>query len=86
MNLWQKITHIGDACSAGKQLENSVVWKKMGVAVSALSALLAALLPFIDGLEHVDPEIIDSISRGIWGIVGLYNTYTHIATTKTIGL
>jgi hypothetical protein len=86
LSFWDKLWHLRDALNYGRELKNKETWKTYGVVVSVLSGLLAAVLPFVEGLGNVDPALIDNVSRGIWGVVGLYNAYAHAATTKSIGL
>lgn len=84
MNLFQKLMALRNALNYGEQLANRQTWKNGAMAMSAVAGLLSMALPFIKGLEYVDPATIDDVARGVWGVVCLFNAYVHPATSKSV--
>jgi mannose/fructose/N-acetylgalactosamine-specific phosphotransferase system component IID len=83
------ITELIDALSCGKQLANSTEWKNAQLttnAVTGVAAGLLALMPMAGIHPTISHEQVLAIAGGIAAILGVFNTYTTVATTKTIGL
>lgn len=86
MGFVKRLKPLVTALYVGEQLDNRVFWKKGGVAIGAISALIAITLPYVPGLGQVDVQTIDEISRGLYALGTVYQLYVHAATTRTIGL
>lgn len=84
------IANLFTALRAGYELSNSAAWKRGGVAVASLTALLSALtgIAVSQGWlpSDIPPETIMQISSGIVAIVGAFLGYVQTATTTRIGI
>ena len=83
------ITDLIGALQAGKQLENSKEWKNAQATTNAIAAILAAvlaILPMVGFNLPVTHEQLVAIASGAAAMLGLYNTYTTVATSKTVGV
>lgn len=83
------ITELLSALNAGQQLSNSAGWKNAQATTNAIAAVMAGVLAVLS-LAGIHPlvtsEQLALIGGGIAGILGVLNTYTAIATSKTVGL
>lgn len=84
-----KILYAIRALKAGVQLANVETWKKRGVAVALVTALLSALagLALTFGwLEEVDTQTIAEVASALVTLVGVVLGYLQVATTEKIGI
>jgi hypothetical protein len=86
MDFFKKLLAFRNALNYGEQLANATTWKKSGIAIGALSGLLAIVFGMVPGLEGVDVGTIDKISNGIFAVGTVYQLFIHVATTKKLGL
>lgn len=82
-----KIWAIIEALQKGKELKNRETWKNAAALTSIFSAFFGAMLLFLPELETIiNPAAKSTIINGIVEIVLVFNAYTHIATSKTVGI
>lgn len=79
------------ALAQGHQLKNSREWKTGGAALSALTAILSAIVGVgvafgVIPRGVISIEVVSSVSAAIVAIVGSVMSYLSIATSKTVGL
>ncbi len=83
------ITEMIEALQAGKQLENSAGWKNAQATANAIAAIIAAgvsgLSLFGVHLPITHEQIVTLGSAGAV-LLGLFNSYTTAATSKSVGL
>lgn len=83
------IGNLFTALRQGYILKNPETWKNRTVAVNALMALLGVALAVAKGAGYdipVSDEMLGAVAAGIWGIVGVFNSWSTVATTAKIGL
>lgn len=84
------ISQLFTALKAGYELSNATAWKRGGVAVASLTALLSALsgIAVSQGWlpSDIPPETIMQISSGIVALVGVFLGYVQTATTTRMGI
>ena len=74
---------------AGVELSNAEVWKKRQVLVNALAAFLGALVALAAAFGHpldIDAEGVNAIAGAVAAVVGLFNGWVTVASTRRIGL
>lgn len=86
MSLLTKILAARDAINYGEKLADSETWKKQAIAVSALTGLLSAALPFIPNLEGVTDATVNEIAAGVYAVYSVYTMFITAATSTTVGL
>lgn len=86
MSLLTKILAARDAINYGEKLANSETWKTQAIAVSAITGLISAVLPFVPALENVDATTITQISSGVYAVYSVYTMFVHAATSESVGL
>lgn len=77
------------ALQAGEELKNSETWKNLQVTTGAVAAIAGAafmVLGWVGVDINVTPEQVTAIAGGIAGILGVFNTYTTLATSKRVGV
>jgi hypothetical protein len=77
------------ALKAGEELENSTTWKNIQATANSSAVVLAAIVAAFKmvGIElHVTPEELTYIASGVAGVLGVFNTYATIATSKKVGI
>ena len=83
------ISELIRALKAGEELKNKENWKNAQIITGALTSVAGAALM---GLRFVGVEVpitddqIVAIAGGIAAVLGLFNTYTTAATSKSVGL
>lgn len=83
------ITELIRALQAGEELKNAATWKNTQAITGAITAVLgfvALVLPYIGVKIETTPDQLSAIAGGIAAVVGLFNGYTTIATSKKVGL
>lgn len=83
------ISELFSALRAGDQLRNSTSWKNVQLTTGAVSALLGAVvvvLPYVGVHFEITQEQILGLAGGIAAVLGMFNSYTTAATSKTVGL
>jgi hypothetical protein len=78
MFLW----HLADALNEGKKLVNSETWKKSAIAVQVLTAFIAAIFAMIPALSDIAPDLVKALAVGIFSV---FQVYSHVATTESLG-
>jgi hypothetical protein len=77
------------ALQAGKELSNAETWKRVQLWSSNLTILLGAGVSIAAALGHpipITPEQINTLISAIIVVVGVFNSYAIVATTKRIGV
>lgn len=77
------------AMRAGWILKNPETWKQRTVAINALTAVLSVAVALAKGFGYDIPlsdEILAAVATGVWGVVGLFNSWSTVATTDKVGL
>ena len=77
------------ALRAGWILRDPETWKNRTVAINALTAVLSVSVAIARGFGYdlpISDEIIAAVATGLWGIVGVFNSWSTVATTDKIGL
>lgn len=77
------------ALRAGWILRNPESWKQRTVAINALTAVLSVLVAVAKGFGYdlpVSDEILAAVATGVWGVVGVFNSWSTVATTDKIGV
>lgn len=73
----------------GNELTNVEAWKKGGVAISVVTAvvsLIMSLLVSFGMIDSVNEETIMQFSSSLVMVVGFVLSYIQLATTKKIGI
>jgi hypothetical protein len=82
-----KIWVLIEALKKGKELSNKETWKNAAALTSIFSAFIGAALVFIPDLQVIiNPAAKSTIINGLVEIVLVFNAYTHIATSKSVGI
>lgn len=82
-----KIWALVEAMQKGKQLANSETWKNAGMLSSIFGVFFSLLLAYVPELTGlVNPANKAAIINGLVDMVLLFNAYTHISTSKSVGL
>lgn len=68
----------------GNEIANKKLWKTSQAFSGALLALLPAIFLLFD--IKVTDEDVASIVGGVVALLGVFNSYATVATTKSIGL
>jgi len=77
------------ALRAGQELASAETWKKVQVWTNSAIVLIGSLVSLSAAVGHPIPITADQISTLVTGLavlVGMYNTYTTVATTKRLGV
>lgn len=77
------------ALRAGWILRNPETWKNRTVAINALTAVLSVAIAIARGFGYelpVSDEIVAAVATGLWGVVGVFNSWSTVATTDKIGV
>jgi len=77
------------ALQAGKELSNATTWKTAQLLASNLTILLSAGVGIAAALGHPVPlsgEQITTLVSALAVLVGLFNSYTTVATTTRLGV
>lgn len=77
------------ALQAGKELANAETWKKAQLWTANLTILLGAAVSIASALGYPIPlsgEQITTLVSALAVLVGVFNSYTTVATTRRIGL
>lgn len=83
------IISIFDSLRAGQELANAETWKRRQVAINNLVVLLTVGFSFAHAFGYaaeISQDQLVDIASGVYGLVGLFNTWATVATTKKIGL
>lgn len=73
----------------GYELSDSAHWKNKQVAINLITVFLTTAFQIATLFNYnipVDPALLETISAGIFGSVGLFNIVLTYITTKKIGL
>lgn len=77
------------ALQAGEELKNSSSWKNLQATTGAIVAIAGAALMVLKwvGVDiNASPEQITAIAGGVAGVLGVFNTYATLATSKKVGV
>lgn len=77
------------ALQAGKELANAKTWKQVQLLTANLTILLGAAVSIAGAMGHPIPltgEQITTLVSALAVLVGLFNSYTTVATTERIGV
>lgn len=77
------------ALQAGKELSNAETWKKTQLWTNSLVVLLTSAISVAASQGYAIPltgEQISTLVAALAVVVGLFNSYTTVATTSRIGL
>lgn len=77
------------ALQAGKELANAATWKKAQLWTSNLTILLGAAVSIAAAAGHplpLGPEQITTLVSALAVLVGLFNSYVTVASTKKLGV
>lgn len=77
------------ALQAGKELANAKTWKQVQLWTANLTILLGAAVSIAGAMGYQIPltgEQITTVVSAIAVVVGLFNSYTTVATTERIGM
>lgn len=77
------------ALQAGKELANAENWKRAQVWTSNLTILLGCGVSIAAALGHpipLTPDQITTVVSAVAVLVGLFNSYTTVATTTRLGV
>ena len=83
------ISELIRALKAGEEVKNAETWKNIQATTSAIIAISGAIfmaLGWVGVHLEISPEQLSAIAGGIAGILGVFNTYSTIATSKRVGL
>ena len=83
------LTELFGALQAGKSLANVATWKRVQLWTNNLVAFFVAVIALAASFGYripLDEEQIKTIVSGFAVLLGLYNSYTTVATTEKIGL
>lgn len=74
---------------AGEELKNSTSWKNLQATTGAVVAIAGAAIMVLKwvGVEiNATPDQITAIAGGVAGVLGVFNTYATLATSKRVGM
>lgn len=77
------------ALQAGKELANAKTWKQVQLWTSHLTVLLGAAVSIAGAMGYPIPltgEQITTLVSAIAVLVGLFNSFTTVATTERMGV
>lgn len=77
------------ALQAGEELKNSAGWKNLQATTGAIISIAGAAFMVLGwvGLDvQITADQTAAIAGGIAGILGVFNTYTTLATSKRVGV
>ena len=83
---------IGNAITAlksGFSLRNPAVWNNSAETSRAIAGLLTVVIAAAHsyGVDfHVDDQTLMYIGLGVWGTVGMFKSYTKVATNPDLGV
>jgi hypothetical protein len=73
----------------GHVVANPATWKNRQIAVTAVSALIAALVALAEAFGYgipIDRESLDGLAAGLVTVVLLFNAWGTAATSEKVGL
>jgi hypothetical protein len=76
------------ALKAGEELKNAETWKNVQATAGAVSAVFGAVIMVLGWVGvhlNVTTEELTYIAGGVAGILGVFNGYTTLATSKRVG-
>ena len=79
--LWALVT----ALQRGKELTNKATWKNAQALMSVFLVILSTIAEFVPDLG-MTAQNENAIAYGLVTIVGLFNAYTTVATSITVGI
>lgn len=82
------ISQLFKALQAGQQLPNSTTWKGMQITTGIITAIFGTVVFVLScfGIKvDIDFDQMMVVASGIVALLGLFNSYSTVATTKTIG-
>jgi len=77
------------ALKAGWILRDATAWKNRTIAVNALTGLLSVVVAILKGSGHdlpVTDDVLAAVAGGVWGVVGVFNSWSTAATSAKVGL
>lgn len=83
------ITELIKALQAGQELKNAATWKNTQSITGAITAILgfvSLVLPYVGVKVEISSDQIIAIAGGVAAVVGVFNSYTTIATSAKVGL
>lgn len=84
MSLLNTLFTVAGAVKKGECLKNPETWKNTSLLMNTLLALIA-LVPQFTSIP-IDESQQNAIVYGVVTVVGIFNTYTHAATSTKVGL
>jgi len=84
MNLLDKLFLLAGAVKKGECLKNPETWKNASLLTNSLLALIA-LIPQFTSIPISESEQ-NAIVYGVVTVIGVFNAYTHAATSTKVGL
>jgi hypothetical protein len=82
--MFDKIKLLFVVLQKGQELANADAWKNTQAAMSALGAIIAAVVAFAP--FPMPPEITMAIAGGVVAVVQLVQLYLTYATSKRVGV
>ena len=79
--LWILVT----ALQKGKELQNKETWKNTSALMSIFLVFLGTLAEFVPSLNLTNQQE-SAIAYGLVTIVGIFNAYTTVATSTSVGI
>ena len=79
-----KLWLLVDALKKGRELENKETWKNAQALMSIFLVFLATLAEFVPDLGMTAQQE-SAIAYGLVTMVGVFNAYTTVATSKSVG-
>jgi hypothetical protein len=79
--LWTLVT----ALQKGKELQNKETWKNTNALMSIFLVFLAAIAEFVPNLGMTTSQE-SAIAYGLVTTIGVFNAYTTVATSKSVGV
>jgi hypothetical protein len=80
-----KLWIIVEVLYKGKELQNKEIWKNAGALTGIVAAALKAIEMFMPDL-NINGVDRSSIINGLVSLALVFGSYTHIATSTTVGL
>ena len=79
--LWALVT----ALQKGKELQNKATWKNAQSLMSVFLVILATIAEFVPDLGMTAQQE-NAIAYGLVTLVGVFNAYTTVATSTSVGI
>ena len=90
MKWWKILMSAMDCLKAGKQLENSAVWKNRATAANLVAVIFASLISIGKTTGKLQLDISDEdqhqIAVAVVILFGMFNSFMHLGTSASVGL